>query len=76
MLPRAAGLSVTRLQALVRAELIKADAAAADARRRRAERAADVTVRAVGDGMSELRSVLPTRMRQRCAPRPTRGPAR
>ena len=60
VLPRAAGLSVTRLRALARAELIKADAAAADARRRLAEREADVTVRALGDGMSELRSVMPT----------------
>ena len=60
VLPRAAGLSITRLRALVRAELLKADASAADARRRVAEREADVTVRALGDGMSELRSVLPT----------------
>jgi hypothetical protein len=59
VLPRAAGLSITRLRALVRGELLKADAAAADARRRRAERAADVTVRALGDGMSEVRSVMP-----------------
>ncbi len=59
VLPRAAELSVTRLKALVRAELIKADASAADARRRLAERQADVTVRALGDGMSEVRAVLP-----------------
>jgi Domain of unknown function (DUF222) len=60
VLPRAAGLSVSRLRSLVRAELLKADAAVADTRRRLAERRADVSVRAVGDGMSELRSVLPT----------------
>jgi hypothetical protein len=59
VLPQAAGLSITRLEALVRGELIKADAAAADARRRRAQREADVTLRALGDGMSEVRSVMP-----------------
>jgi hypothetical protein len=59
VLPRAAGLSITRLRALVRTELLKADAAAADTRRRLAERAADVTVRALGDGMSEVRSLMP-----------------
>src|SRR5688572_29319346 len=37
VLPRAAGLSITRLRALVWAELLKADAAAADVRRRLAE---------------------------------------
>ena len=58
MLPQAAELSVTRLRALVRAELIKADAAAADARRRQAEREADVTIRGLGDGMSEVRTVI------------------
>jgi hypothetical protein len=58
VLPRAAGLSITRLRALVRAELLKADAAAADVRRL-AEREADVTVRALPDGMSEVRSVRP-----------------
>ncbi|HLM04088.1 MAG TPA: DUF222 domain-containing protein [Blastococcus sp.] len=60
VLPQATGLSVTRLRALVRSELLKADAAAADARRKQAERQADVTVRGLGDGMSELRSVMPT----------------
>jgi hypothetical protein len=59
VLPQAAGLSVTRLQALVRSELIKADPAAADRRRKRAERAADVTVRGLGDGMGELRATMP-----------------
>src|SRR5829696_8210172 len=41
VLPQATGLSVTRLRALVRSELLKADAAAADARRKQAERQAD-----------------------------------
>ena len=59
VLPRAAGLSVTRVRALARAELVAADPAAADRRRKRAERAADVTVRGVGDGMGELRAFLP-----------------
>ena len=45
VLPQATGLSITRLRALVRAELIKADPAAADRRRKKAERDADVTVR-------------------------------
>ena len=60
VLPQAAGLSVTRLKALVRGELVKADAAAADARRRRTQREGDVTVRGLSDGMSEVRSVMPT----------------
>ena len=59
MLPQAAGLSITRLRALVRAELIKADPAAADRRRKRAERDTDVTVRGIGDGMGELRATMP-----------------
>ena len=54
VLPRATGLSITRLRALVRGELIKADPAAADRRRKKAERDADVTVRGVGNGMGEL----------------------
>ncbi len=59
VLPHAAGSSVTRLRALVRAELIAADPAAADLRRTRAERDADVTVRGLGDGMGELRASMP-----------------
>ena len=59
VLPRATGLSITRLRALVRAELIAADPAAADRRRKQAQRDADVTVRGVGDGMGELRAHLP-----------------
>ena len=59
VLPQATALSVTRLRALVRRELIKADPAAADRRRKRAERDADVTVRGIGDGMGELRATMP-----------------
>lgn len=59
VLPRAAGLSITRLRALVRAELMAADPAAAEGRKRRAERAADVTAHGVGDGMGELRARMP-----------------
>ncbi|GAA3155695.1 HNH endonuclease signature motif containing protein [Blastococcus jejuensis] len=59
VLPQAGGLSITRLRALVRRELIKADPAAADRRRKQAEQAADVTVRGVGDGMGELRATMP-----------------
>jgi hypothetical protein len=60
VLRQATGLSITRLRALVRAELIKADPAAADRRRKKAERDADVTVRGVGCGMSELRATMPS----------------
>ncbi|WP_324273336.1 HNH endonuclease signature motif containing protein [Blastococcus brunescens] len=59
VLPQAAGLSIHRLRALVRGELIAADPAAADRRRKRAERAADVTVRGLGDGMGEVRATMP-----------------
>ena len=59
VLPRAMELSVTRLRALVRRQLIQADPAAADRRQKQAVRDADVTVRGVGDGMSELRATMP-----------------
>ena len=59
VLPHATGLSITRLRALARAELVKADPAASDRRRKQAERAADVTVRGAGDGMGELRAFMP-----------------
>jgi hypothetical protein len=59
VLPQAPGLSVTRLRALVRRELIAADPAAADRRRKQAERAADVTAHALGNGMGEVRATLP-----------------
>jgi hypothetical protein len=59
VLPQATDLSSTRLRALVRAELIRADPAAADRRREKAQRQADVTVRGVGNGMGELRAFMP-----------------
>src|SRR4051794_24820794 len=59
VLPQAIGLSITRLQALVRAELIRADPAAAERRRKTAQRAADVTVRGIGNGLGELRATMP-----------------
>ncbi|MCF6737733.1 DUF222 domain-containing protein, partial [Blastococcus sp. KM273129] len=59
VLPGAAGLGVGGLRAALRAELLARDAAAAERRRRVRQRAADVTVRPVGDGMSELRALLP-----------------
>jgi hypothetical protein len=59
VLPRAASLSSTQLRALVRRELIKVDPDAADRRRKKAERDADVTVRGLGSGMGELRATMP-----------------
>jgi hypothetical protein len=59
VLPQATGLSITRLRALVRGELIKAGPAAADRRRKQAERDSGVTVRGLGDGMGELRATMP-----------------
>src|SRR5215218_1444297 len=57
VLPQATGLSISRLRELVRAELIKADPAAADRRRKKAERDADVRVRGLSDGMGEVRAM-------------------
>ncbi|RBY92138.1 HNH endonuclease [Blastococcus sp. TBT05-19] len=59
VLPRALELGVGKLREAVRAELVARDAAAADRRRAQRQRNADVTVRPVGDGMSELRVLLP-----------------
>jgi hypothetical protein len=59
VLPRASSLSITRLQAAARSELLRRDAAAADRRRRQAERAADVVVRPARDGMAHLTAFLP-----------------
>ncbi|MGY1986312.1 DUF222 domain-containing protein [Blastococcus sp. SYSU DS0669] len=58
VLPRAGELGVGRLREAVRAELVARDAAAADRRREIRRRGADVSVRPVGDGMSELRALL------------------
>ncbi len=59
VLPQATDLSITRLRALVRRELIAADPSAADRRRKAAERDADVTARGLGDGMGEVRATMP-----------------
>ncbi|MGY1724886.1 DUF222 domain-containing protein, partial [Blastococcus sp. SYSU DS0533] len=59
VLPGATGLGVGGLRAALRGELLARDAEAAERRRRIRQRAADVTVRPVGDGMSELRALLP-----------------
>jgi hypothetical protein len=60
VLSQAAELPVGRLRALVRAELLKRDAEAANRRRRQAEAAADVRLRrSVHDGMAEVVTVLP-----------------
>jgi hypothetical protein len=67
VLPRAAELSITRVQAAARKELLRRDAAAADRRRKAAERAADVVVRPKRDGMAELTVFLPQPMAQAIA---------
>lgn len=59
VLPRAAGVSVLRLRALAREELLRLDANAADRRRAQAQKCADVTVTPARDGMAELRAFLP-----------------
>jgi hypothetical protein len=52
-------LSVKRLRAATRRELLSRDAAAADRRRKQAEKAFDVRVRALGDGLGELIALMP-----------------
>ncbi|SFF23746.1 HNH endonuclease signature motif containing protein [Blastococcus tunisiensis] len=59
VLPRAHRLSIRGLQAAARAELLHLDPAAADRRRKRAERGTDVVVRPAADGMAELSVFLP-----------------
>jgi Domain of unknown function (DUF222) len=60
VLPQAAELPVGRLKALVRAELVRRDAEAAERRRKQAESAADVKLRRSAlDGMAEVVTVLP-----------------
>src|SRR4051794_16677552 len=66
ILPRASSLSVRRLRARIRAELIARDDAAAERRRREAERAADVRLRRLGDGLTELAAALPTALASAC----------
>jgi hypothetical protein len=64
-----AGETPVRLQGRAAAALIALDAAAADRRRRKAERAADVRVRSTGNGMSELIVELPTPVAAACRER-------
>jgi hypothetical protein len=60
VLPQAAELSVGRLRSLVRTEVVRHDAEAADRRRRQAEAAADVFLRRSAlDGMTEVVNVVP-----------------
>ena len=60
VLPQAAELPVGRLQALVRAEVVRRDAEAAERRRQQARSAADVLLRRSRlDGMSEVVTVVP-----------------
>ncbi|MCZ2829259.1 HNH endonuclease signature motif containing protein [Modestobacter sp. VKM Ac-2986] len=61
-----AGETPVRLRERTAAALIALDAAAADRRRKKAERAADVRTRPVGDGMSELIADLPTPVAAAC----------
>jgi hypothetical protein len=60
VLPQAGDLTVGALRALVRTELVRRDAEAADRRRKLAEASADVRLRRSGtEGMSEVVTVLP-----------------
>ncbi|TFV52193.1 HNH endonuclease signature motif containing protein [Blastococcus sp. TF02A_35] len=59
VLPRAEELSVTGLRALAERELVRRDPRAAERRRRRAQRAADVVLRPAPDGMAQLSVFLP-----------------
>ena len=60
VVPLASQLSVKRLRAAARKELVARDADAAEQRRKRAARSADVVVHPIGDGMSQLVTTLPT----------------
>ena len=62
VLPGAADISVKALRGRARAELLRQDRTAADRRRKRAQRTADVTVVPARDGMAELRVFLPQPM--------------
>ena len=59
VLPRAMDLGVRALRTAVRRELARLDEGAADRRRQEARDCADVTVRPLRDGMSELTALLP-----------------
>ncbi len=58
VLPVAADVSVRRLRELVRYELAARDSEATERRRKQAEDAADVKVRRIGNGMSELSMLM------------------
>jgi hypothetical protein len=62
----AAGETPRRLQDRVAAALIAVDSAAADRRRKKAERHADVTLRGGADGMAELVADLPAPVAAAC----------
>jgi hypothetical protein len=64
-----AGETPVRLRERTAAALIALDAAAADRRRKQAERAADVRVRSTGNGMSELIVELPAPVAAACRER-------
>ena len=66
VLPGAEELSIRQLVAAVRRELTARDAAASDRRRADAERACDVTVRPIGDGISELVARMPHELAAAC----------
>jgi hypothetical protein len=60
VLPQAPELPIARLKALVRTEVVRHDAEAAERRRRKAKAAADVFLRRSAlDGMSEIVTVVP-----------------
>jgi hypothetical protein len=61
-----AGETPRRLQERTAAALIALDEAAADRRRRQAERCADVTTRATADGMGELVAAMPMPVAAAC----------
>jgi len=57
LLPVATEVNVRRLRELARRELLARDPAAADRRRKHAEKTADVALRGKGDGLAELATV-------------------
>src|SRR4051794_37319437 len=61
-----AGETPRRLQDRVAAALIAVDAAAADRRRKQAERGADVRVRSMPDGMAQLVADMPAQVAAAC----------
>lgn len=76
VLPVATELSVRQLRELVRRELAARDAEAADRRREQARKAADVGVRNLGNGMSELTMLMPHPEARACRQASTRTPAK